>query len=385
MAKDTPKKPNLFLRILALAVTAALMLGALFLVVNRDSYNLDALKSWLARRSLSADETGTGAAFSYAGGGRQSAALLDSGAVFAGDAGAHYYSLSGQLYAEAVTPLENPVLSAGHRSAVVYDAGGQQLYLYRSGQQAFSLTLPDGGQLLSARSNDSGWLAVTAQTSGYRGVVTVYDDQGEKVIDISLSSAFVADAAVSPDKKSVAVVTMGQAEGAFLSQLLIYPTNGDLPSATLSLGSETVLELEYEQEHIWVLTDSGVHILAADGSSDAFYSLGRSYLKGFTFGGDGFALLLLGRYRAGTAAQAVAVGPDGAVLAELELRDQVLDYDAAGDGFALLTGDTLTICSRTGEPRSALNDTQGARYTALSPDGFALLASQQEAWFYLPN
>ena len=39
MAKDTEqKKPNLFLRILILAMTAALMLGALFLVVNRDTY-----------------------------------------------------------------------------------------------------------------------------------------------------------------------------------------------------------------------------------------------------------------------------------------------------------------------------------------------------------
>ena len=63
----------------------------------------------------------------------------------------------------------------------------------------------------------------------------------------------------------------------------------------------------------------------------------------------------------------------------------MLDYDAAGSGFALLTGDALTIYSQTGELRSALNDTQGARYTALSPDGFALLATQQEAWFYLPN
>ena len=146
-----------------------------------------------------------------------------------------------------------------------------------------------------------------------------------------------------------------------------------------------MLELEYEQEHIWVLTDSGVHILTADGSSGTACSFGRSYLKGFSFGGDGFALLLLGRYRAGAATQAVAIGPDGAALADLELRDQVLDYDAAGSGFALLTGDALTIYSQTGELRSALNDTQGARYTALSPDGFALLATQQEAWFYLPN
>ena len=47
-----------------------------------------------------------------------SVALLDSGVLFASDAGAHYYSLSGELYAEDVTPLADPVCSAaGQRSA----------------------------------------------------------------------------------------------------------------------------------------------------------------------------------------------------------------------------------------------------------------------------
>lgn len=386
MAKDTEqKKPNLFLRILILAMTAALMLGALFLVVNRDTCNLNTLKAWLSRRSLSADETGIGAAFSYSGGSKQSVTLLDDGILFASDAGARYYSLSGQLYNEEITPLENPVLTSAHKTGVVYDAGGEQLYLYRNGQKAFSLSLPDGGDLLSARCNDSGWLAVTAQTSGYKGAVTVYDDVGAKVIEISLSSTFAVDAAVSPDKKTVAVVTMGQVESSFESQLLLYPTDSDQPSATVSLGSSAVLDLEYEQNYIWVLTDDSLHILSADVSSHGVYSFGRSYLKGCRLGGDGFALLLLGHYRAGAATQAAVVGPDGSLLADLELRDQILAYDAAGSRFALLTGDELTLYSPDGQVLSALNDPQGAKYMALSSDGFALLANQQEAWFYLPN
>lgn len=56
MNQDTPakkpKKPNIILRLLALLVTAALVLGALALVVYRDRFNLDALKRWLSRYSL---------------------------------------------------------------------------------------------------------------------------------------------------------------------------------------------------------------------------------------------------------------------------------------------------------------------------------------------
>lgn len=386
MAKDTAeKKTNPLLRLLILAVTAALMLGAVLLVVHRDTYNLDTLKSWLARRSLSADETGTGAPFSYAGGGSQSAALLSDGILFASDAGARYYSLSGQLYAEEVTALENPVLSASRKAGAVYDAGGRQLYLYRGGQQAAALSLGEDNALLSVRCNDSGWMAVTAQAGGYRGVVSVYDETAEKIMDISLSSTFAADAAVSPDKKSVAVVTIGQSQAAFESQLLVYPTDQTEPSARISLGNSVVLDLAYQHNRIWVLTDDSLHILSEDGTSDAVYSFGRSYLKGCRLNGDGFALLLLGRYRAGAATQAVTVGPDGSVLSTLDLQEQIIAFDAAGSSFALLTKNALTLYSAQGQPLSTLDEVNNAKYMALSPDGFALLADQQKAWLYLPN
>ena len=46
------QKPNILVRLLALLVTAALALGALTLVVYRDQFNLDAVKRWLALRSV---------------------------------------------------------------------------------------------------------------------------------------------------------------------------------------------------------------------------------------------------------------------------------------------------------------------------------------------
>ena len=46
------RKPTILARLLALAVTTALVLGALALVVYRDQVNLSVLKRWLALRSL---------------------------------------------------------------------------------------------------------------------------------------------------------------------------------------------------------------------------------------------------------------------------------------------------------------------------------------------
>lgn len=389
MNKDNPakkpKKPNILVRLLALLLTLALVTGALLLVVYRDRLNLDAVKRYLAYRSLETSDSGQAAPFTHAGGDKLSFAYLENGVLLSSAAGAHYYSFSGEKYAEEVRAMENPVLSAADAAAVVYDAGGQSLFLFRGTQEVFDLSLEGGADLLSARVNDSGWLAVTAQQKGFKGVVTVYNAGGAPVVDIKISSTFVVDAALSPDCKTVAVVTMNQEGGVFESQVLFYPVDQKEPSARVSLGGATVLDLDYEQGLLWVLGEDCVSAVPQDGSERRTYTFGRSYLKGCSFGGDGFALVLLGRYRAGSANQAITVDGDGQVLSSLELSGQVLSFDAAGNYCSLLTGGGLSICTSSLTPYASLDSTQGARHTALSPNGSALLADSQQAWLFIPN
>ena len=389
MNQDTPakkpKKPNIILRLLALLVTAALVLGALVLVVYRDRFNLDALKRWLSYRNLETGETGEAAPFPHAGGDKLSVAYLEDGILMSSASGAHYYSFSGEQYAEEVLAMENPVLSASAKTGVAYDAGGQSLFLFRGTEEVFDLTLEGGADLLSTRVNDSGWLAVTAQQSGYKGAVTVYNNHGGEVIRISLSSTFVVDAALSPDCKTVAVVTMDQSGGSFSSRLLFYPVDQKEPDVQVELGSCAVLDLDYENGVLWVLGEDRLLIVDPKEGGVQTYSFGRSYLKGCDFGGDGFALLLLGRYRAGSADQALTIRPDGTAASSLSLSGQVLSFDSAGGYCSLLTGSELTIYTQDLTPYAALTDTQAARHTALSSDGSALLADAQQAWLYIPN
>ena len=100
-----PKKPNIILRLLALLVTAALVLGALALVVYRDRFNLDALKRWLSYRNLETGETGEALPFTHAGGDKLSVAYLENGVLMSSATGAHYYSFSGEKYAEEVLAM----------------------------------------------------------------------------------------------------------------------------------------------------------------------------------------------------------------------------------------------------------------------------------------
>ena len=376
------QKPNIAVRLMALAVTTALVLGALLLVVYRDTYNLDAVKRWLASRS---QDSGEAAPFTHAGGDKLSIAYLDSGVVTASTAGAHYYSLDGTPQADEVLSMENPVLSSSRTTAVVYDAGNQDLFVFRNGEETFRLTLEGNNDLLSARVNDSGWLAVTAQQSRHKGAVTVYDNRGGEVIGIGLTTAFAVDAAVSPDRKTVAVVTIGQESGSFFSRLLFYPVNQQEPSAQVDLGSLMVLDLDYEDDVLWVLGEDRLITVTPDGGTVQTFLFSPSYLKGCSLGGDGFAFLLTGRYRSGSADQAVILNKNAQAVHSMSLPSQVLDYAAEGDYCGLLSGSRLVLYNSSLEQYGVLEDLQAARRLDLTPSGSALLSNSQQAWLYIPQ
>lgn len=380
------KKANRLLRLLALLATSALVLLAMVLVIYRDTLNVDAFKRWLAYRNMETGVTGEAAPFSHAGGDKLSIAYLDSSIVTASAAGAHYYGLDGEQLAEEVRSLENPVLTASPTTAVVYDAGNQTLFAFRRGEEYFQLTLEGSADLLSARPNEGGWLAVTAQQSGYKGAVTVYDRKGEPVIQISLSSTFAVDAAVSPDGRTVAVVTIGQTGGAFFSRLLLYQVNQKEPFAQVDLGSLTVLDMDFDEGVVWLVGEDRLLTVSLnpEGETVQTYYISPNYLKGCSLGGDGFAFLLVGRYRSGGATQALRIDSAAQVTQSLPLTGQVLDYAAAGDTCALLTGSQLSLYNAGLEFFAGVENTQAARRVALSINGSAVLANDQLAWLYIP-
>ena len=385
MKDPTPrKKPNILLRLITFLLSLAILLGAVALVVYRDRLNLDALVRWVQYRTLETNETGQAEPFFYGGGTAVDLGCLDGAQLFSSQNGVRLFTNLGDELVNDVFTLSNPVQNTSGRLGVVYDMGGQELRAYDSRGQVFSLTLEEGYGLLSARPNDAGWLAVTAQQSGWRGVVTVYNSEFSPQMSLRYSSSFAIDAVLSPDSGTVAVVTMGQDGTSFESQLVLYHVGQEEPAATLSLGNTTVLDLAHSGSAVRVLGESSLLLAASDGSQVVSYNFSDRYLKGYDLGGDDFSLILLGRYRAGTASELLVIGDDGLLISRLDPDAQILDLSAAGRYFAVLTSQRLDIYTKDLTLYASLEDIQGAQSIQLRDDGSVLLADGESAWLYLP-
>lgn len=376
---------TLFHRIFIFLFTLFLALTALFVTLNRDVMNIDGFQRWLRYGNLELSMHGESESFSHAGGDLPSFALNNQGVMMVSQVGSRYYTFTGEVLEEKVVSYRNPVLHTGNQTNVLYDAGGQGLSIYGNQEEMFSLAPSAERMVLSARLNQNDWLVMVTQEGGYKGVVTVYNAAYLPVMDISLSTTYIMDAFLSPDSKKLAVITIGQEDGQFLSHLMLYSVGENEPEKVIALSGQVVLDMDYEKDCIWLLCEKELILVNTLTFEQKSWGFSGQYLKDSTLGGDGFATLLLGQYRAGTANHFVTINSSGEVIAEKSVASSPVALTSAGPYIGYLMADQFLIYTSALEEYARLDDVRFANEIALHTDGTALLASKQEAWLYVPG
>lgn len=387
--QKTPKKKNLILRLLAFLVTLALIAGAIFLVANRDKLSLDAVKRYFTYRSLERSDSGQAKSFHYSPSATDVFAALGNDLLVCSTGGVRLYSGGGVCYVEETMVLEQPAVEVCGNTAAVWSVGGEKVYLYRDRERYGELTDLDG-TILSVRLNSSGWLAVTVRKSGYKAVVAIYDSELTRLMDFRLSNAFVTDAVIAKDCKTLAVTSIGQEGASFESTLSLYDISNRqesgvdydlLPSNSFSLGNNVILDVT-SRNTIWCVGDVGVSAL--QDSSVANWSYQEQLLKNYAFS-DQFTAVLIGKYRAGSQAELYTIDALGVPSIGRVISEQVLSLSASGKYVAVLTADRLDIYTQDLETYATLKGTNGAQKVLMRDDGTALLIGSDTAHLYVPS
>ncbi len=394
--KEAPrpkKRSSRLVRLLAFLLTVALVVGAIYLVANRDRLNFDALKRHFNYRSLARQDSGGGQSFAYQGGAGLTLASCDGDLLSVSQTGVRLYSPGGTAYIEDTFTMKNPVCQTSGDAAVVYDAGGSALKVYRDRACAFDLGKADA-TILSARLSQNGYLCVVTRSSGYKGVISVYDSDYSHIMDLQLSSAYVLDATMSPDGRSLLAVTAGQDQYLFSCTLARYylselaelaEDEKPVPSQTWTLGNSLPLDLVWDGDGVRVLSEYAA--LAADGDLEQTgrYDWPDRYLKRYSLLCDGVLAVLTGKYQSGSQTTLEVVEPSGEVRAAVDFSLPILDLSAAGKYIGVLTSRELNIYTRDLELYASVENTDNASRLVMLPDGSAYLAAQGYAWLCLPG
>lgn len=379
-----PEILRILLRILTLILTILLVLGGVLLVLNRDQLNLDSIKRYLTYRALERSDEGQGVEFPIANeDGTVFAALGDSMLACSSNR-ILLYSDSGNTYVDLETSISQPVVTTAGNFALVYDAGGSQLYLFSGRQMVFQYATQGDYALISAQVNSNGWLAVVEQSSGYKGSVTVYNAGHQPVVTENISSSFVMDAAVSPDNRQLAVFTVGQEELSFAATLTMYNVSDGESTVSAVVSDTPALEMRWDDSGIWLQEQSGLRLVSPDCQVMGQWEDESLYLRGYSLQGSGFAVEYFSRSRAGSVGQVVVVDDQGNVTGTLDVGEEVLSITAAGRYIALLTNSRLAIYTSDLTEYAAVENNNGILRALARADGTAVLVMEETANVFLP-
>ncbi|MBR2894244.1 MAG: hypothetical protein IKC03_01120 [Oscillospiraceae bacterium] len=374
------KKRGFFRRtLMLLSILTVVLIAAVFSTMEDGNY-FSALRRWL----MYGDSAQTQNLYTYASHQNNQCVLLGDDLLVVNPNNIQLIRQDGTVLYDLQTSMNTPMVSVGSKLAAVCDVGGSTVYVLNRSGLVWTHTASTGQICYSSCMNDSDYLAVTEQKSGYKTSVTVYNTSGEPIFRFDSHDNYLGDAVVTNDGKHLIVTALEAKGGSFLSNFIVYDLTSAERISTTALYDGLVLDLIMNKTGYIALCDRRLVISTSDGEQILNYAYGERYLHNYALTGNDFCTLLLGRYQSSNICQLVTFGMDGTQLATLELTEEVLDMDAAGDRLAVLYNDSLVIYDRTLNEIARLEGTDYAGQVQMNSNGTALLAAETSAWRFLP-
>ena len=379
-----PRRHGGVRRAAKLLAVLVLVLAVVLVAAYQDLSSFDSVRRLFSYNKVTQDEQGKAELYSFDNDRTNVYAMLGERLIVASTTNVAVLANDGtRVYSESVR-MTHPAVAVGGQTVLVYDIGGQTaLLLGEKGLLRDCGKLCDAG-ILSASLNSSDYLTLTTEKSGYQSVVSVYDPTGNALFTFNSSDRYVMDACVLRDCKHLAVVTLGEADGAFASTLKLYALLSETPESVNVLNGSLVLSLGNLGGRLVTIADDRLTVFGADGSLSGSYRYDYPYLRAQSTGGTDYTALLLSRYRSGSTLKLVTVSADGEKIGESDIGKEVLCISAAGKYLAALYSDSLTIYTSDLSEYATLSNTEYAKSVIMREDGTALLLGTSSAWLFIP-
>ena len=380
--ETAPVRRGLRKKVLAMSVAVLLVCGVLALILFGESLNMDNLRRWVKYMNVK-DSEATGM-YSFDSHSSNRYGTFADGLVVASVSGMNTYDKNGAEQYVLQRQMSLPQLQVSGRLAMVYDVGGNGLSVLheRNGEV---LRLEESRAILDADLSSGGFICLSSSASGYKSVLSVYNEQQELIYRWLSSTTYIPHCAISPDGKLLAAVGLGQNNGTFESSLLFFRTDSEEVQNTVSLGSDLIYDLYFEDsDSICVIGETGVRCINLKGAPLGEYVYEEPYLKDFDAGGNGFLTLSVNTYRAGNRYSLVTVDKKGQRIAGTYIGQEILSLSACGRYIAVLTAEGLTIYTQNLSVYDQSIETGNATDVVMREDGSVLLLGNGQGRLYIP-
>ena len=263
-------------------------------------------------------------------------------AVPAGDMAAMYNNRGvklidsrGEVTETISEALSQPLVEAEGDYMLLADLSGNHFAAgYKNGKQICRYNIDR--DIISAKITSDGYAAVAADTDGYKGRVTVYNNRGSELYSWNSGSGYISDIAITDNGRYLAVAQLLTSNGAADTKIQIIDTRRGEVIATADRSGELAAEIKFvDSNKLAVVTDSCISAydrkgnqlfdISLAGKRASLYSLdsdeciavvtmdnrGNHVLEMYSYSGK-----FLGSYMAGSEIRAVAARDGFVIVAE---------------------------------------------------------------------
>ncbi len=352
-------------RVIAIIATAVIVAAAVLVFLYRDE---------LFNGNKTKNDAGTGGSepFTYENGSDQVFDLMGNCLAVSSTTGLQLLDSYGYTLSRQVFTMKNPALSAGDKHCVFYDIGGTALRLYSDGE---IISLDTSDNIISVSMNKAGYFAVTAEKSGYKGSVTVYDPGGNPVYRWDSGTGYTVDAALSPDSSSLAVLCL-EPGGSIVH---LFKLNVDSEAASVSIPDELAFKVVYSGNNSFcTLSEDALRFWSADGNAEESMLFASDYLIDFSLS-DSLCVVALSKYVSGSSVNYTSFSPEGKTLGTATLEYPPLSLSQCKQKLLVLGNGTAVIFSRDQSVSAEAEVPVGYSDAVYLPDGDILLLSSYHA------
>ncbi len=252
------------------------------------------------------------------------------------------YKLSGSKLMSEPVLLRNPAVVTLSPRYLAFDLGGRNFYLANSKKILASGECDS--KILNANMSNNGGFTITTDSSESKTLVTVYDFSASPIYKFYSSEKYIFDGAVSPNGKTVAVLTYGTEEGRFESSIGFAKIKTDGFYANLSLGTSVPLCLRYNSDgRISVVCNDRYVVCNNNGEIVSEISYEGLTLKAFTDPKNKCLAILLNDYQNGSNYKLLSVNANGELTSSAEIPEDVYSISANGNYISLQYSDKCVV------------------------------------------
>ncbi|MBO7738888.1 MAG: hypothetical protein J6S18_00815 [Oscillospiraceae bacterium] len=368
--KAEKEKSSLLKKVLSVLLVLAVLAAVAYIVIDAtvdDGRTVaQVVKDAVDRPSDS--ETVSSAKFSFDAYSDNVFEELNGGLVVVSASAYQVFDNTGEIVGRGTKAFSNPAADSGSGGAVLWSQGGKDVMIVSA--NGATKAIDSENSVISAAINDSGYVAVAAEQSGYKGLVTVYDPQGEAVYKWFSGSGYLMDAAVNNSNTGMAALTISD-NG---SRLVAYSFGSEEEQGAYNESENVYFDMGYIAENrICLVSENKAVFVSGKCEYNAEYSFEGWYLKDYSLEGNGYAVFVLGKYRTGGETKIVSVDANGTVKGSWDVSENVSAVNVRGRYIAVTYADKVALYNSSMEEVGCVNDAAGVE-KALACTGGKLIA-----------